>query len=82
MRRKYDYGSDMFGYMFCDDENKKKFLRHYDMIFNENVMYNDKEKRCSGTTKQMFRDNEANVPGQRSKWELRLNCEKIPLVIL
>ena len=46
------YGSDMFEYKFWDDKNQK-VLRHCDMNFDENVMYKDKEKKGSRTTKQV-----------------------------
>ena len=45
------YGSDIFGYRFWDDKNRK-ILRHCDVTFDENVLYNDKEKINSDTTKQ------------------------------
>ena len=40
------YGSDMFGYKFWDDKNRK-FMRHCDVTFDENVHYKDKEKKGS-----------------------------------
>ena len=46
------YDSDMFGYKFWDVKNKR-ILRHYDMIFDENVLYKDKEKKCSKIMKQV-----------------------------
>ena len=44
--------SDMFGYKFWDVKNKR-ILRHCDVTFDENVMYKNKEKKGSGTTKQV-----------------------------
>ena len=32
------YDSDMFGYRFWDDKNRK-ILRHFDVTFDENVLY-------------------------------------------
>ena len=46
------YGSDMFGYRFWDEKNMK-ILRHCDVTFDENVMYKDREKINSETTKQV-----------------------------
>ena len=42
----------MFEYRFWDDKNKK-VLRHCDVTFSENVLYNDKEKIKSETTNQV-----------------------------
>ena len=38
----FGYGEDEFGYRLWDDENKK-MIRNRDMIFNERVMYKDKQ---------------------------------------
>ena len=46
------YGSNMFGNRFWDDKNRK-ILRHYDVTFDENVLYKNKEKINSKTTKQV-----------------------------
>ena len=46
------YDSNMFGYKFWDGKNRK-FLRHCDVTFDENVLYKDKEKINSKTTKQV-----------------------------
>ena len=46
------YYSDMFGYKFWDDKNRK-VLRHCDVTFDGNVLYKDKEKKDSKTTKQV-----------------------------
>jgi len=46
------YDSDMFRYKFWDVKNKR-ILRHCDVTFDENVMYKDKEKKGSGTMKQV-----------------------------
>ncbi|PHT80800.1 hypothetical protein T459_13815 [Capsicum annuum] len=46
------YGSDMFGYRFWDDRNKK-ILRHCDVTFDENVLYKDREQKIQETTKQV-----------------------------
>ena len=46
------YGPDMFENKFWDDKNRK-VVRHCDMTFHENIMYKDKEKKGSKTTKQM-----------------------------
>ena len=35
------YGSDMFGYKFWDDQNKK-IIRSTNVTFNENLFYKDK----------------------------------------
>ena len=42
----------MFGYKFWDEKNRK-FLRHCDVTFDENVVYKDKEKKDSKTMKQV-----------------------------
>ena len=44
--------SDMFGYKFWNFKNKR-ILRHCIMTFDENVLYKDKKKKGSGTTKQV-----------------------------
>ena len=36
------YGSDLFGYRFWDDKNRK-ILRHCDVTFDESVLYKDRE---------------------------------------
>ncbi|KAL2228217.1 UNVERIFIED_CONTAM: Retrovirus-related Pol polyprotein from transposon TNT 1-94 [Sesamum indicum] len=36
------YGTDEFGYRFWDDQNRK-IIRSRNVIFNENVMYNDRK---------------------------------------
>lgn len=36
------YGGDEFGYRFWDDKNKK-VIRSRDVIFNERVMYKDRD---------------------------------------
>ena len=46
------YGSDMFGYRFWDDRNKK-ILRHCDVTFDENILYKDREQKVQETTKQV-----------------------------
>ena len=46
------YGSDIFGYRFWDDKNKK-ISRHCDVTFDENVLYKDKENINFKTTKQV-----------------------------
>ena len=46
------YDFDMFGYRFWDDKNRK-ILRHCDVTFDEKVLYKDKEKINSETTKQV-----------------------------
>lgn len=48
----YRYGSDIFGYKFWDDRNKK-ILRHSDVTFDENVLYKDREQMVKETTKQV-----------------------------
>ena len=47
-----DYDSDMFKYKFWDLKNKR-ILRYCDVAFEKNVMYKDKEKKGSRTTKQV-----------------------------
>ena len=46
------YGSNTFKYKFWDDKNRK-VLKHCDVTFDENVLYKDKEKITSKTTKQV-----------------------------
>jgi len=44
------YGFDMYGYRFCDDQNKK-VIRSRNVTFNENLFYKDKffvESTCAG----------------------------------
>ena len=45
------YGSDLFGYRFWDDKNRK-ILRHCDMTFDESVLYKDREQKVLEITKQ------------------------------
>ncbi|VFR02734.1 unnamed protein product [Cuscuta campestris] len=46
------YGSDLFGYRFWDDKNRK-ILRHCDVTFDESVLYKDREQKVPETTKQV-----------------------------
>ena len=46
------YGSDLFGYRFWDDKNRK-ILRHCDVKFYKFVLYKDKEKKVLEITKQV-----------------------------
>ena len=46
------YDFDMFKYKFWDDKNRK-ILRYCDVTFDENVLYKDKKKKDSKTTKQV-----------------------------
>ena len=46
------FGSNMIEYKFWDYKNRK-VMRYYDVAFNENVLYKDKEKKDSKTTKQV-----------------------------
>ena len=46
------YDSDMFGYKFWNDKNRK-ILRHWDVTFDEKVLYEDKEKINFETMKQV-----------------------------
>ena len=46
------YGSDLFGYRFWDDKNKK-IQRHCDVTFDESVLYKDREKKVLEITKQV-----------------------------
>ena len=46
------YGSDLFGYRFWDDMNRK-ILRHCDVTFDESVLYNDREQKVLEITKQV-----------------------------
>ena len=40
------YGGDEFGYRFWDDKNKKT-IRSMDVVFDEKVMYKDRENKQS-----------------------------------
>ena len=40
------YGTNQFGYRFWDDKNRK-IIRSRDVIFNEKVMYKDRDKSTS-----------------------------------
>ena len=42
----------MFEYKFWNDKNRK-IIRYCDMTYDENVLYKDKEKINSETTKQV-----------------------------
>ena len=46
------YGSDLFGYRFWDDKNRK-ILRHCDVAFDESVLYKDREQKVLEITKQV-----------------------------
>lgn len=46
------YGSDMFGYRFWDDKNRK-IRRHCDVTFDETVLYKDKEMYDKENSKQV-----------------------------
>ena len=46
------YGSDLFGYRFWDDKNRK-ILRHCDVTFDECVLYKDREKKVLEITKKV-----------------------------
>ena len=46
------YGSDLFGYRFWDDKNRK-ILRHCDVTFDESVLYKDREQKVLEITKQV-----------------------------
>ena len=45
-------GSDLFGYRFWDDKNRK-ILRHCDVTFDEYVLYKDREQKVLESTKQV-----------------------------
>ena len=46
------YGSDLFGYRFWDEKNRK-ILRHCDVTFDESVLYKDREQKVIEITKQV-----------------------------
>ena len=46
------YGSDLFGYRFWDEKNRK-IPRHYDVTFVECVLYKDREQKILEITKQV-----------------------------
>ena len=46
------YGSDLFGYRFWDDKNRK-ILRYCDVTFDESVLYKDREQKVLEITKQV-----------------------------
>ena len=46
------YGSDLFGYRFWDDKNRK-ILRHCDVTFDESVIYKYREQKVLEITKQV-----------------------------
>ena len=46
------YGSDLFGYRFWDDKNRK-ILRHCDMTFDKFVLYKDREQKVLEITNQV-----------------------------
>ncbi|WVZ04864.1 hypothetical protein V8G54_018210 [Vigna mungo] len=45
------YGEDEFGYRFWDNENQK-MIRSRDVIFNEKVMYKDRNNTCNNNSEQ------------------------------
>ncbi|WVY97098.1 hypothetical protein V8G54_029249 [Vigna mungo] len=45
------YGEDEFGYRLWDNENQK-MIRSRDVIFNEKVMYKDKNNTCNNNSEQ------------------------------
>jgi len=45
------YGSDMYGYRFWDDQNKK-IIRSRNVTFNENMFYKDKTGEFTNANKQ------------------------------
>ena len=47
-----DYGSDLFGYRFWDDKNRK-IPRHCDVTYDESVLYKDREQKVLEITKQV-----------------------------
>ena len=46
------YDSSFFGYRFWDDKNRK-IPRHCDVIFDESVLYKDREQKVLEITKQV-----------------------------
>ena len=46
------YGSDLFGYGFWDDKNRK-IMRYYDVTFDKFVLYKDREQKVLEITKQV-----------------------------
>ena len=42
----------MFGYRFWDDKNRK-ILRHYDVTFDESILYKYREQKVLKITKQV-----------------------------
>ena len=46
------YGSDLFGYRFWDDKNRK-ILRHCDVTFEESAVYKDREQKVLEITMQV-----------------------------
>ena len=46
------YSSDLFGYMFLDDKNRK-ILRFCDVTFDESILYKDREQKVLEITKQV-----------------------------
>ena len=61
------YSYDMFGNIFWDDMNRK-ILRHYDMTFDENVLYKNKEKKDFETIKQVEIEIELRKNSPNSKY--------------
>ena len=45
------YGSDMYGYMFWDDQNKK-IIKSRNVTFNENMFYKDKTAEFANANKK------------------------------
>ncbi|WVY97343.1 hypothetical protein V8G54_029494 [Vigna mungo] len=46
-----DYGEDEFGYRLWENENQK-MIRSRDVIFNEKVMYKDRNNTCNNNSEQ------------------------------
>ena len=72
------YGSDMFGYRFWDDKNRK-ILRHCDVTFDENVLYKDREPRVSETPKQVGVEFELEKATPR---EVAAETQQIPEIVV
>ena len=58
------YGSDLFGYRFWDDKNRK-ILRHCDLTFVESVLYKDRLQKVLEIIKQVGVEDELEKSNPR-----------------
>ena len=88
MRKCYfiGYGSDMYGYRFWDDQNKK-VIRSRNVTFNENLFYKDKfyaESTCAGKLSEISKKttleeiSESDVANRNQSTSVEVESEPKP----